>query len=789
MTLKRALTENCLVFDAAMGTALQKKGADVSKRPEVYNIENPAWIDEIHRKHIEAGADVMTTNTFGANGIKLEESGYSVAEIVAAAVTCARRAAEAYRERQIWLVQDLGPIGTLLEPSGTLTFDAAYDLYVEQVKAGIACGVDGFLIETQTDLLEAKCAILAVKAHCDLPIICTMSFEETGRTFTGTAIESMAVTLEALGVAALGLNCSFGPEGLYPLVEQLIAVTDVPIVVQPNSGLPTIEAGETVYAFDAEAYERVMTAFYSMGVAHLGGCCGTTEEAVRIAASILENRKPKVRNMEKKTRVCSYAQTVVIGETPKFVGERLNPTGRRQLKEALRERRYDFLLKEACAQVAEGAHILDVNVGLPGIDEAAAMCHMVTAIQKVVDVPLQIDASDVAAIEAGLRRYNGVPIVNSVNGKASSMAAVLPLVKKYGACVIALTLDENGIPESVEARLKIAERIIRRAEDEGIPRHRVLVDCLTLTVSAQPSGAFETLEALRRIKEELGVCTVLGVSNVSFGLPKRVFVHQTFLTMALSQGLDLAIVNPAQEEMQWALSAFRVLKGHDVGASAYIAQYGNEPTTVSTTAELSLESAIEAGLKDSVGACVDALLEVEAPMAVVETRLIPMLNSIGARFESGELFLPQLIQVAETAGVAFERIKRALEATASPYKSSGIIVLATVEHDVHDIGKNVVKVVLENYGFDVYDLGRDVPAEAVLKAVQATGAQFAGLSALMTTTVPSMAQTVELLKREAPHCTVIVGGAVVTASLAETIGADYYAKDPGAVVHIMRQKR
>lgn len=779
-----------LVFDGAMGSMLMEKGMKAWEKPEILNITKAKWIEDIHLAYLNAGANVITTNTFGANAYKLKDSPYSVEEVIKAAVLQAKNATRKHLESQsnwAYIALDLGPIGTLLEPSGSMTFEEMYGLYKEQVLVGVEAGVDFILIETQTDLLEAKCAVLAAVENSNLPVFCTMSFEHNGRTFTGTDVVSMVTTLEGLGVSALGLNCSFGVEEMSPLVDIFLNETALPILVQPNAGLPFIDQGFTRYPFNAESFKEHMRAFVENGVQMIGGCCGTSPEAIAILHELSKAVSPKKRHLASKTRISSYAQTLTIGEKSLIIGERINPTGKSKLKEALRVKDYSYLTKEACLQVAQGAHILDVNVGLPEIDEASAMLEAIKQIQALVEVPLQIDSANPLCLEKAARHYRGKPLINSVNGKEESLETVLPIVKRYGACVLGLTLDENGIPETLEERIAIAEKILARALDYGIPKENVLIDCLTLTASAQQEDVFDTLKALKIVKEKLGLCTALGVSNVSFGLPKRVQVHQTFYTLALDYGLDLAIINPSQMEMMWAYRAYNVLKGIDLHSKSYIAHYQQEaqveaPKNVTKTQELTLREAIFMGLKSETSHYIRHALESIDPLMLIESQLMPILNEVGLKFEKGELYLPQLIQSAEAVGAAFEDIKAAFLKSGRVYETQGRVILATVQHDVHDIGKNIVKVVLENYGFDVVDLGKDVPPKRIIEAVQQTGIKLIGLSALMTTTVASMAETVKVLKASFPDCKVVVGGAVLNEDYAKQMDADFYAKDPNEFV-------
>lgn len=798
MSLKHKMESGYLIIDGAMGTYLQKNGLKLGELPEILNFTRPELIEDIHVKYLEAGANIISTNTFGANRTKLKNSGKTVTEVVTQAVSLANRAIDtfhnkhhSYREsRQSvnhkYVALDLGPIGQLLEPMGTLSFNEAYEIYKEQIVAGVEAGCDLFIIETQTDLLELKCAILACKEHSDLPIIATMSFEQTGRTFTGTDVESMVTLLEALEVDALGFNCSFGPAEMIPLIERALTLTHKPIVVQPNAGLPKQIDEITVYDTSANVYAGVMKVIVAKGVTIIGGCCGTDDAYIATLTDIVANA-PEIIKREQKafTKVSSFAKTVTFGDKPVVIGERLNPTGKKRLKEALRNGETDYILREAISQVEQGASILDLNIGLPELDEAKLMPEFIKEIQAILDIPIQIDSSSVECIETAARCYNGKPLINSVSGKEDSLNAILPIVKKYGACVLGLTLDDEGIPSKAEDRYAIAEKIVHRAEALGIPRENVLIDCLALTASAQQEDVIETLKAIKLVKSKLGVKTVLGVSNVSFGLPKRELINKTFLTMALYSGLDAPILNPGNEEMMAAIDAYNVLVNNDVRSEIYIEKHSKiDPSSTSSTStanskvnQLDLKQVILNGLKDLAVQNTELLLETLKPMEIVDQIIIPTLNEVGQSFESGKIFLPQLIQSAETVQQAFERLKLELKNEDGPSLSKGKIVLATVHHDVHDIGKNIVKVILQNYGYDVVDLGKDVPPEVVLKACIEHNVKFVGLSALMTSTVESMAKTIKVLKAHDSEIKVCVGGAVLNPEYAEMIHADFYAKD------------
>lgn len=794
ITFEKLLNERILVFDGAMGTALQKLGLSPNIHPEHYNISHPEFVESIHASYLAAGADIITTNTFGANGLKFENAD----ALIEAGVSCAKRARESYylssgQSAKKWIALDVGPLGTLLEPLGTLTFDEAYDLFKAQVIAGVSAGVDLILIETITDLYEAKCAILAAVENCNLPVICTMSYEAHGRTFFGTDIASMATTLEGLGISAIGLNCSFGVDDMLPLIKTLLNETALPIIVQPNAGLPDIIGELTVYKSDLDHFSQISREFLELGVRGVGGCCGTDERHIEGLRNIVSgfdiehqksNRKPY-----SKTRVSSYSKVVSIGAHINIIGERLNPTGKKRLREALLSEAYDYVIGEAILQATEGADILDVNIGVPGIDEPTVMKRVVQSIQSVLDTPLQVDSSNVQALEVGARYYNGKPLINSVNGKRESLSLVLPIVKRYGACVIGLTLDDDGIPNLAEARFEIAVRIVDAALALGIPKENIIIDCLALTASAQQAEVVETLKAIRMVKEKLGVATALGVSNVSFGLPEREAINQSFLTMALSAGLDLPIINPGRPEMMAAIRAFEVLANIDSGAKHYISHYGSQKKIESLQVtdinpDDGLIHAIRNGLKNRAAEMTVLMLERNEPLEIVDNIVIPTLNQIGMDYESGTIFLPQLIQSAEAVKAAFEILKDSLSKRGQSEINRGKIILATVHHDIHDIGKNIVKVVMENYGYKVFDLGKDVSPEKVLETCKIHEVKLVGLSALMTTTVPGMTRTIELLRAELNDVKIVVGGAVLTESLASMVGADYYAKDAREMVKI-----
>lgn len=760
-----------LLLDGAMGTMLQARGLHAGEAPELLGLTHPEMIQEIHRCYIDAGAQAVYTNTFGANRYKLAGTGENVETVISAAVSNARKACEG---TDALVALDIGPIGQLLEPNGALTFEEAYDIFKQQVTAGK--DADLIVFETMTDLYELKAAVLAAQENSTLPILCTMTFEQNRRTFTGCTVSAMALTLEGLGVDAIGVNCSLGPEELYPVVEELSNWTSLPIVVKPNAGLPDPETN--TYNVTPQDFARSMEKLLPLGVKVMGGCCGTTPEYIKAVRAVLDRNQYKKRRITIPNAVCSAVHTVKT-DCPRIVGERINPTGKKRFKDALKNNDLDYILAQGIEQLRAGADILDVNVGLPEIDETAMMVKVIKELQGVTDAPLQIDSTRSDVLEAALRVYCGKPVVNSVNGEEKSLCNILPLVKRYGAAVVGLTLDENGIPKTAQGRFEIAEKIVRRADALGIPRGDIFIDCLTLTASAEQAGVMETLSALKRVKEELGVKTILGVSNISFGLPNRELINASFLTMALQNGLDLAIINPNVEAMTGAVRAYKLLANIDENAREFIAAYLDvkkpQPTDAGT--RLDLPYAIENGLKGDCARLTQQLLQTLKPMEIVNDILIPALDRTGAQFEQGKIFLPQLIQSATAAQSCFEVIKKTLSTAGNAPVSKGKIVLATVKGDIHDIGKNIVKVLLENYGYTVIDLGRDVDPQLVLNAVREHGVKLVGLSALMTTTLISMEDTIRLLRDSGEQCRVMVGGAVLTPEYAQRIGADFYCRD------------
>lgn len=785
-----------VILDGAMGTMLLAKGLQLGDSSEVFAISHPQMLADIHRQYIAAGSNIIYACTFGANRFKLP-AGYTVANVITRAVQIARKAAQ----DKALVALDIGSVGELLEPAGTLKFADAYAAFAEMMTAGAAAGADIIVIETMTDLLELKAAVLAAKETTTLPVVCSMTFEKNLRTFNGCRADAFAISATALGVDALGVNCSPGPLGILPIIEEIARHTNLPLLAKANAGLPDPQTG--AYDLSPADFAKQMRAFARLGVKMLGGCCGTSPAYIAALKAVLAEETCAARPAVAESAVCSATRTVYVNQ-PRIVGERLNPTGKKLFQQALREENMDYILAQAIAQQQAGADILDVNVGLPGINEAHLMGKVVTALQATVDLPLQLDSSDPAALEAGLRAAGGKVIINSVNGKAKSLAQILPLAAKYGAAIIGLCLDENGLPQTADERLAIARRIMQAATAAGINKEDIYIDCLTLTVSAQQEQATETLAAIRRVKSELGLKTVLGVSNISFGLPNRPLLNQTFLTMALAAGLDLAIINPNNRNMTDTVAAFKVLANMDTDSVAYIAAQAKTPGATPAQAapnlplsaphiptdiglDTRLMAAIRQGLKGDVRAITQALLAEKSEMEIINTLLIPALDEVGNAFEREEIFLPQLINAAGAAGAAFDLIKERIAAAGAAPVTHGTVLMATVFGDIHDIGKNIVKVILENYGYRVIDLGRDVPAETIVKAAIDNDIRLIGLSALMTTTVPSMQQTIRLLRQTGHPARVFVGGAVLTADYAEEIGADFYAKDANASVAIAKQ--
>ena len=783
MNFNELLSNGKIIFlDGAMGTMLQRNGLKTGEIPELYSVTHPQIIQDIHRQYVLAGADIIYTNTFGANSYKLKDCSSSVSAVVKASVENARIACG---DSGALVALDVGPVGRLIEPSGSMRFEEAYEIFKEIVTAADDC--DLIVFETMTDLYELKAAVLAALENTDKPIICTMTFEKNGRTFTGCLPEAMAATLSGMGVKAIGVNCSLGPDEMGDILKKISENTDLPLIVKPNAGLPDPESGE--YSITPDEFAQSIEKLAPYGVKFAGGCCGTTPEYISKLKQRLSGFSYTEREALRTAGLCSPSRFISV-DRPYMIGERINPTGKKLFKKALVENDIGYILKPAIEQTDAGAQILDVNVGLPEIDEPEMMKTVVKAVQGVTDAVLQIDSSDPKAIEAGLRVYNGRAIVNSVNGEADVLATVLPIVKKYGAAVVGLTLDKQGIPETAEGRFEIARKIVNTAKAFGIKSQDVYIDCLTLTVSAQQEGAEQTLEALRRVKAELGCKTVLGVSNISFGLPQRDAVNAAFLTMALENGLDLPIMNPNSTAMGGAFGAFCVLKGYDKNSADFIKAFAGAASKSDNSQPCgSLEHAVEKGLKTQAAQLAKELLKTEDPMDVINLHLIPALDRAGDDFEKGVTFLPQLIQSAAAAQACFEVVRESIPASESG-ESENKIILATVKGDIHDIGKNIVKVLLENYGFKVFDLGKDVDPSDIVRCAVKNDVRFIGLSALMTTTLRSMEETIALV-RSTPElqnedgtskCTFFVGGAVLTEEYASRIGADFYCRDAKASV-------
>ena len=775
------LGKEWLFFDGGMGSILQERGLAAGELPETWNITRPEEIQSIHRAYLDAGSDIINTNTFGANALKFPDN---LREIVESAVSNAKEARRQSGREDAYIALDLGPTGRLLQPMGDLPFEQAVELFGEVVRIGAAAGVDLVLIETMSDSYELKAAVLAAKENCVLPVLATVIFDENGKMLTGGTVDSVAAMLEGLRVDALGVNCGLGPKQMLPIVKRLTEVSSLPVIVNPNAGLPRSENGKTVYDIDADEFAALMGEIADLGVQVLGGCCGTTPAHIRKMIETCKGHYFVPVEPKHRTVVSSFSQAVEIGQKPVIIGERINPTGKSKFKAALRENNIEYILSEGLAQEDNGAHILDVNVGMPEIDEPAMMERVVTRLQGVTALPLQIDTSDTAAMERGMRLYNGKPMINSVSGKRESMEAVFPLVKKYGGVVVGLTLDENGIPDSAEGRVQIAKKIYDTAVQYGIGKEDIVIDGLAMTISSDSRSALVTLETLRRVRDELGGHTILGVSNISFGLPQREIINANFFTMALQNGLSCAIINPNTDAMMRAYRAFLALTDQDAQCAGYIAAYGNQPTVAPQAAAdsaIPLGESIERGLQERAAQAAKAALQTVPPLELVNTELIPALDRVGKGFEAGTVFLPQLLMSAEAAKAAFEVVKDAMRG--APQATRGKIILATVKGDIHDIGKNIVKVLLENYGYQVLDLGKDVAPEVIVDTAIQEEVALIGLSALMTTTVVSMEQTIRLLREKKPDAKVVVGGAVLTQEYADSIGADCYARDAMATVH------
>ncbi len=778
--MKELFGKKVIVLDGAMGTMLLNSGLSVGEKPEMLNLTNPELIFNIHKSYLDSGADIIYTNTFGANRVKMKD--YPYKEIIEKGIEIARKAVT--QNGYGYVALDMGSIGELLEPIGSMSFDTAYDIYKEIV---LIAGdkVDLFVIETMSDLYELKSAVLAVKENSDKPVITTMSFDESLRTFAGCPIESMIATMEGLGVDALGANCSLGPKQLGKIVDVLVKKCSIPIVLKPNAGLPVIRNGVTEYDVAADEFATVMAEYVKQGVSIVGGCCGTTDKYIAELKKNIKGLKPVKRNVESVSCLASGTRYLEL-DSPKIIGERINPTGKKLMKQAIASKDIAYFENQAVEQMQAGSHILDINMGIPNIDEAEMMKIAVKAVQGVVDLPLQIDSSDYKAVEAGVRYANGKVIINSVNGDDEVLDTILPIAKKYGAMVLGLTIDKDGVPQTTQKRFEIAKKIVDKALKIGIKKQNLIIDCLTLTVAGEQQQAMKTLLAIKKVKEELGVKTVLGVSNISFGLPSRGIVNSHFLTMALSFGLDLAIINPNIEEMMQSFRVYNLINGTDINGEEFIKSYANieSHNVIQNNDNESLKDCIIKSLKNKASDIVKERLNTENGLDIIEKDVIPALDYIGDMYEKGKLFLPQLISSADTAKAVCDIIKATLGS--SDFQNQTKVILATVQGDVHDIGKNIVKTVLQNYGYQIIDLGKDVKIAQVVKCVEKNKPKVLGLSALMTTTVKNMQKTIEEVRKINNDILIFVGGAVLNESIAKEIGADYYSKDPRQMVKILQ---
>lgn len=776
MNIRDELGKRIIFFDGGMGTMLQERGLQVGELPELWNLSHPDEMVSIHSSYLDAGADIILSNTFGANSIKFGEN---TAEIIKAGVKNAKTAVK-NSNKEAYVALDIGPTGKLLKPMGTLDFEEAVGIFAEIIKVGESAGADIILIETMSDTYELKAAVLAAKENSNLPVMATAVFDENKKMLTGSSPQGMVALLEGLGVDALGMNCGLGPKQMKSICKEIARCASIPIIINPNAGLPRTENGRTVFDFDAEEFAEDMKDIVNSGAWLVGGCCGTTPEHIRRLVETCSAITPKPIEEKNNTIVSSYSQVVELGDRPVIIGERINPTGKSKFKQALRDHDMQYILSEAVKQSDAGAHILDVNVGLPEIDEVELMKETVSELQEVLPLPLQIDTTDAYAMEQALRIYNGKAMINSVNGKKEVMESIFPLVKKYGGVVIGLTIDEDGIPDTSGGRVAIAKKIYEVGASYGISKKDIVIDPLTMTLSTNQLSAQITLDAVKQIKA-MGGRTVLGVSNISFGLPQRKLINTTFFTMALQSGLSAGIINPETKEMMQAYDTFLTLSGYDEQCSEYINKYAiveNSPVVKKDeTGNLTLKDCIIKGLKEQSFNETQKALENRDPMEIINGELVPALDIVGDGYEKGTMFLPQLLMSAEAAKSGFEAIKQHMLRSGTKQESKGRIVIATVKGDIHDIGKNIVKVLLENYGYEVLDLGKDVPPEDIVDAVMTSKAPIVGLSALMTTTVVYMKETIELLRKSAPWCKVMVGGAVLTQDYADKIGADFYGRD------------
>ena len=807
MDILQELQNRILFCDGGMGSLLQEAGLKPGELPGTWNITHPEELVKIHKAYLEAGADIVTTNTFGVDRLKYNENTeFQLEPVIRAAVTNAK---EAIRQsgKQAWIGLDMGPTGKLLKPMGDLAFEDCCAIYREVVEIGADAGADFVLIETMSDSYETKAAVLAAKEGCNLPVFVTVTFDERGKLLTGGSPASIVAMLEGLGVDVLGMNCGLGPVQMKEILKDILEVSSIPVMINPNAGLPRSENGKTVYDIDAAHFAKTEEEIVDMGARIVGGCCGTTPEHIRMVAERCHNKKPVPVTKKNRTVVSSFCQAVEIGKNPVIIGERINPTGKSKFKQALRDHNLQYILQEGVTQQDHGAHVLDVNVGLPEIDEPSMLEEVVRELQSIIDLPLQLDTTDPVAMERAMRVYNGKPLINSVNGKEESMRTVFPLVQKYGGVVVALALDEGGIPETAEGRIQVAKKIYKTAAEYGIGPEDIIIDALCLTVSSDSQGTITTLETLRRVRDELHGKTILGVSNISFGLPQREIINAAFFTMAMQNGLSAAIINPNSEAMMRAYYSFRALMNLDPQCSEYISVYSGQVASLGQSAVTGnggsasgsaagaagsqgtsdLHASIVKGLKDQAVQAARELLETQDALDVINSQIIPALDVVGKGFEKGTMFLPQLLMSAEAAKGAFEVIKEKMDASGQKQEKKGTIILATVKGDIHDIGKNIVKVLLENYSYDVLDLGKDVPPETIVETAVEQHIELVGLSALMTTTVPSMEETIVQLRKAAPWAKVMVGGAVLTQEYADTMGADQYCRDAMASVNYAEQ--
>ena len=774
MKITEYIKNNTVILDGGMGTLLQDSGLKAGELPEEWNITHPEVVRGIHRGYLDAGSNVISTNTFGANSLKFSADQLDL--IISAAVDNARRAIdESKGDQPKWVALDVGPTGRMLKPIGDLDFDDAVEIFAETVRLGVKHGVDLIFIETMADSYETKAALLAAKENSDLPVFVSNAYGEDGKLMTGADPRAMIALLEGMGADAIGVNCSLGPRALYPIVEEYLKYSSLPVILKPNAGLPRSEKGKTVYDLSSSDFASQVARLVNRGVRAVGGCCGTTPEYICALCDLVKDTTPLPLEKKNITLVSSYTHAHEIGECPTLIGERINPTGKPKFREAVKSGNIDYILREAIGQQDRGAHILDVNLGIPGIDEATVLTDALCRIQEICDLPLQIDTADPVAMERALRRYNGKAMINSVNGKEQSMKDIFPLAKKYGGAVVCLTLDESGIPDTAEGRFNVAKKIYDEALRHGIEPKDLIFDPLAMAVSADKNAARETLLAVKYIKERLGCHTSLGISNVSFGLPSRDLINANFFTLALSNGLSAAIINPYSDEIMMAYQSYLALSGEEGGILSYISSVTESADKDQLVGVDSLKDSIVKGLRDRTAQLIKEELDHRAPIDILNEDVIPALDTVGKGYEEKKIYLPGLLMSAEAAGVAFEAIKEVMP------KGDGVtkrrIVLATVKGDIHDIGKNIVKMLLENYGFDVTDLGKDVSPEKIADAVVSLDAELLGLSALMTTTLPAMEETVRLVRKIAPKCKIMVGGAVLNEVYAKDIGADFYGKD------------